>query len=579
MIKLANCLVFCCLFLFELSAQERIILDESFDDWSDVPVAHTDASGDGSGVDFGQLWLANDDDFFFFRIEVGNEINIQNQQEVIFFVDTDNNSSTGTSFNGIGAELVFNLGDRNGAYYNSNGQLVDNLQHEDIELITSPTVSSDEFEIAVNRNIIVNGSPLFPNDNIKFAMANNGFSGDLIPNSGGISYTFTDDNLDQLPSYAISKPESTMRIMSYNGLFDNIFEDDNRSQLTRILNAVDPDLIGFQEIYDYSAFQTKNIVDDVIPAQNTDDWYAAKVNPDVICVSKYPIEASSTIAGGGSGSAGNGAFLLSLGESKMLFIVAHLPCCNNDEDRQQEVDAIMAFIRTAKSGNGPIPITQDTPIVITGDMNLVGDSQQVATFLTGDIVFSGLYGSDFAPDWDGSDFEDAKPRVTDQPFTYTWNDNFSSFFPGRLDYLIYSGSVMNLENSFSLFTKKMTIEELQDNGLQSNDTNISDHLPIVADFELLVTSTSDVSKSLFDLKAFPNPTQEELFVQFDWTGAADIQLDLTSLDGKLVQRLKGSAIEGNNSFNMNVKDLARGQYILTLSIDNELVTSSTVSVK
>jgi len=188
----------------------------------------------------------------------------------------------------------------------------------------------------------------------------------------------------------------------------------------------------------------------------------------------------------------------------------------------------MAFIRTAKSGNGPIPITQDTPIVITGDMNLVGDSQQVATFLTGDIVFSGLYGSDFAPDWDGSDFEDAKPRVTDQPFTYTWNDNFSSFFPGRLDYLIYSGSVMNLENSFSLFTKKMTIEELQDNGLQSNDTNISDHLPIVADFELLVTSTSDVSKSLFDLKAFPNPTQEELFVQFDWTGAADIQLDLTS---------------------------------------------------
>ena len=91
-----------------------------------------------------------------------------------------------------------------------------------------------------------------------------------------------------------------------------------------------------------------------------------------------------------------------------MVIVAHPPCCSNDQGRQDEIDAFMAFLRESKDG-GEFDIAEDTPIVIVGDMNLVGLNQQVKTLLTGDIINEIEYGQDFLPDWDGTALEDVKP--------------------------------------------------------------------------------------------------------------------------------------------------------------------------
>ena len=85
-------------------------------------------------------------------------------------------------------------------------------------------------------------------------------------------------------------------------------------------------------------------------------------------------------------------------------------------------------------------------------MNFVGDHKQVTTLLKGDIENEAAYGSDFTPDWDGSDFVDSKSPTTGVPFSFTWYSESSAFSPGRLDYMIYSGSNMKLENTYSLFT-------------------------------------------------------------------------------------------------------------------------------
>lgn len=45
-------------------------------------------------------------------------------------------------------------------------------------------------------------------------------------------------------------------------------------------------------------------------------------------------------------------------------------------------------------------------------MNLVGNPHQWATLLNGDIDNEMLFGPDFNPDWDYSNFEDALPHVT-----------------------------------------------------------------------------------------------------------------------------------------------------------------------
>jgi hypothetical protein len=62
--------------------------------------------------------------------------------------------------------------------------------------------------------------------------------------------------------------------------------------------------------------------------------------------------------------------------------------------------------------------------------------------------------------------------------TYTWHDDNIAFNPGRLDFMIYSDSVLRLGNHFVLFTPVMTADSLAAYGLQPQDVPAaSDHLP------------------------------------------------------------------------------------------------------
>ncbi len=121
------------------------------------------------------------------------------------------------------------------------------------------------------------------------------------------------------------------------------------------------------------------------------------------------------------------------------------------------------------------------------------------------------YGPDFNPDWDGNGLLDSHPYTTGVPFSYTWYSQLSSFSPGRLDYLIYSGSNLMLQNSYSLFTPGLPQDSLNAFNLFAGDAVIaSDHLPVVLDFELrnLTAQTGLPSKQhLGILKIHPNPSQ------------------------------------------------------------------------
>ena len=114
---------------------------------------------------------------------------------------------------------------------------------------------------------------------------------------------------------------------------------------------------------------------------------------------------------------------------------------------------MMAFVRTARNGG---IITPDSPMIILGDMNLVGLAQQQRTLLTGDIVDENRFGSDFAPDGDGSALADLKPPVTGLPMFFTWYNSQSPFSPGRLDYIVYTDSVLEPGNRFVLFTPTLS---------------------------------------------------------------------------------------------------------------------------
>jgi len=468
-----------------MAGAERIIIDGEFSDWDDIEPASVDqAGGPNPGVlDFANLWVANDERYLFLCLELTQEINIQSDNRIKLFLDTDDNPATGIAAHGIGAELVWTFGARSGTYRGGSGSYY--VEHAAVGIVTAPTVTGKRFEIAFERSAKPVGSnSLFPGSTLRMVIED-GAGSDLIPDEpGGVAYIFDETSLEPIPSKTLRKyDDSHLRIVSYNVLFDGLFETYKRDKFDRLLSAIDPDIIGFQEIYDHSARDVENRIEGILPSGNHERWYSAKVGPDIIVVSRYPITEAFEITG-------NGAFLIDLRptyDKDLLLIDAHTPCCSNDAGRQLEIDAFMAFIRDAKASGGPLDLLPETPIVIVGDMNLVGYRRQLETMLTGNIVNLGTYGPSFNPDWDGSSFEDAKPRQTDLPMNLTWYDYGSSFWPGRLDYIVYSGSVMGVGNSFVAFTPGMSADTLAAYGLQADDAlRASDHVPVVADFILPV---------------------------------------------------------------------------------------------
>jgi endonuclease/exonuclease/phosphatase family metal-dependent hydrolase len=83
-----------------------------------------------------------------------------------------------------------------------------------------------------------------------------------------------------------------------------------------------------------------------------------------------------------------------------LVINCHYKCCggaSNDATRQREADATIAFLLDAKSPGGVITLPQNTPFVIMGDLNFVGERQQLKTLLTGEIINTQLFGNGGKP--------------------------------------------------------------------------------------------------------------------------------------------------------------------------------------
>lgn len=567
------------LFFYQIvfSQVEQIILDEDFSDWSSS-IIYNDPAGDGSffGIDFLHCSISHDDQYLFIQYEVAFDMLFQDENKLTIFIDTDNNPNTGKSINGIGAELEWQAGFRFGLAHLNGGTF--NIQHRDIGIISSPTVSSNKFEIAIRRDIpLLFGQPFFQGDQIKLVLSDDpGNGADQLPDdNGGISYTFSGSPTTPLPAYSLVRQSSDqLRILSYNVLRDELFENSAQPSHARILNAIVPDIIAYQEIYDHSSGETANLIEGLIPSTPNQNWYHAKTAPDIICLSRYPILASQQISG-------NGAFLIETKNTygkNLLLINAHLPCCDNNGPRQLEIDIINAFIRESKAGLGPIPLEPNTAIVVCGDMNLVGGKQQQISLITGDIVDEGTYGPDLIPDWDGQPFADAKPISTNEPLTNTWVNPFSDFSPGRLDYLVYTESILDLKNSFVLNTQSLPIDSLNQYNLLSDDVSIaSDHLPIVGDFTFSITTptvnlNSDLQKITLSQNQ-PNPFSNKSSITFDIPKNGVVELSLFSADGQLNKKLLHQHLNaGSHSIEIKGEDLESGLYYYILKMDDAEVS-------
>ena len=289
-----------------------------------------------------------------------------------------------------------------------------------------------------------------------------------------------------------------LRFVTYNIYQDSIFADTNSTQaakFSRVVRALQPDVLNLQEIYNHSASQTASLMNAILPLDNGATWYAFQ-SFDNVLVSKYPLMMTAADTIPEPNSTSYAMALVNLPDAQFAtdfyFMDAHFKCCGNtgsteDAQRQRQADALANWMRDARSPGGHVNLPAGTPMVVAGDLNLVGSPQPLDTLLTGNIINEGTYGMDSPPDWDGTDLADAHPlQNASGPDDYTWRNDPSGYSRSRLDYVLYTDSVVDITNYFVLNTVSMTSTERTATGVQTNDVTLTssnyDHLPVVVDF-------------------------------------------------------------------------------------------------
>lgn len=560
----------------------RIVVDGSYEDWQSVAPTHEDALEDRihPGVDFGALWTSRDERSLLLRIELHEEILIQEGNSVELLIDTDADEATGTPRDGLGAEIVWSFGQRTGLVFSGGQESV--IGHHELGLITAPTVSSNQFEIAISLSAHSSTRPLLAGDIIRLALVDSA-SGDRLPDQGGIDVQLSGPAPPPSEAIPISRHQpDDIRFLSYNILAGGFSDPARRPHFSRILAAINPDVIGFQEAGGQSVTDVRSYVHSVLGDSNA-PWYAHQEDGGLIVVSRFPILWTYRIEGSRSTQSNSAALIDTTPRWGVptLLINAHPPCCRNDDARQFEMDAIAAFLRDVKPGASLGLLSVGTPIVMLGDMNMVGAARQIDTLLGGDIVNEAIFGTAPPPDWDGSPLADLQPLVSSLPMVFTWYNPESSFHPGRLDFVMYSDSVLEPQNRYVLFTPSMAPEVLASAGLDADDTILaSDHLPVVGDFRVRkpVETSSVLQQSLERTKilSYPNPMRSEATILFTTSETGRVRLSITDVLGREVALLVDEYVQpGTHEIQWHPGQLPAGTYFVhvTGSGGQESVTS------
>ncbi len=310
-----------------------------------------------------------------------------------------------------------------------------------------------------------------------------------------------------------------LRVVSYNVLWDTIFPNEDAIQAAkfeRVVLALEPDVLALQEIgFSVPVSNVINLMNDIAPIPG--GWHGHKAG-DCVTLSRWPLtmKATETIPEGDKDQA---MALVDLPDASYPFDLYvmnnHYKCCGGFDDRRQDQsDSIIAWMRDARQPGGFITLPVGTPMMVVGDLNIVGGPQPLQTLVDGNVIDESSYGADSPPDWDGTDSFDERPlHNVVGPADWTWSSP-GPFPPGRLDFVIVTESVLASVHSFALNTTTMTSQALAAAGLQSNDVTVDsqgvdfDHLPLVVDYRVALDPWSDLGGPLAGTAGVPELSGE-----------------------------------------------------------------------
>jgi len=266
-------------------------------------------------------------DRIYLRLTLPQAVVLQDNSGVVIYYDTDDNPSTGLPAHGLGAEIRWSAGRRSGTAYTTgpDGLTSRTVRHPELGLRAAPVLDSRDFEVAIRRPAAGTGT-------FRVAVEWNG-------QLWGVAVaTYRDGRVVRglTPTRA---PHTDLRVLAYNVLSDDLLDRaDKKDRFFAEFAALQPDVICFTEIYAHDAETTRARVAGALP-------YMVEASGDGSLdsriVSRHPILFSEP----------NGSFHAARvrredGAMDVIVLTAHLRCCNRDDIRKVQLEAITGFVGT-----------------------------------------------------------------------------------------------------------------------------------------------------------------------------------------------------------------------------------------
>jgi endonuclease/exonuclease/phosphatase family metal-dependent hydrolase len=456
-----HCMLLCCIAL----SPQPVQLDGNFEEW---PLSIT---GAGSR------------EHVYLQMLLPRPVNLQGLAEPMTLkLDWDNNTRTGKQVGGLpGVDLEVLFSPKRG----SRGSGVSVRRSCDqgkqswdvVDLVFSPTVASDRFEIRLPRTLKLTDTVLTAGGSIPWELSWT----DPIPARGKAAVAPRHPAAEPVLQSALQPASSgEVRVVTWNLQKGNLLKQ--RDAVTRVLAAIEPDIVLIQEIEDGQTEHDLVLV--LQEAMRGTDW-TTSLSPRSGTIKsgiatrlparQVPSFKKLKRRGESHGHVRAAALNITVPNvGNVLAVSVHLKCCGvaggpEDITRIGEVMAIRRAVASAETS------VNFRGLIIGGDLNLVGGllplqmliSQGEGLIEQRDTLGDLLVVEAMQPDGQG---------------VQTWQENGQSYTPGQLDYIVVTGSSLQPTTAVVLDTLDLPSAALQKMSLQRSDTaEASDHLPVIVD--------------------------------------------------------------------------------------------------
>jgi len=463
--------VFISFLSFSLKGQstQPIIMDGFFEDWAAFP-GFMDTEGDGEELDLIKYSLAYDHENLYLYFENSTEIDLFDGTDLKIYLNLDGLVNTGVSTNSIGAEMVLDFAKKEISWHYLPTPKTQTMSS--FNMLALPTYTSKEFEIAIPILKDEYWNTLLKSEIINIQFIGKRETEDYLPNLGesipeNISKIQPPLQLDSVKN----KPENSIRLLHYNTLHDGITNTERKTEFKKLVKALNPDIISFNELWETTEVQALSFLNSCFPNEN---WSAKKVSGNITCT-KFQVDEWFVPSKGDRIIGGLFTVKLPSDTFQIYHTNMHLSCCAKDSQRKGQILANNLFVDSLKTSG---TLNLNIPMLISGDMNLVGYKDQYLNLVNGNDFSNQV-------DYDNSPLLDVCPKALNSLKAQTWRDVKSKYPPGRLDYVFISDSNAEVVQSFVFDTETLTEKDLKKFNLNKNTTTkASDHLPLVVDFSV-----------------------------------------------------------------------------------------------